>query len=167
MAGPVIGRVAGMSNTPPCLPTYDVRHPAKTFLDIWSVNAAEEEQLRLDPRFFTGKAREISIFFSTDVKSSALRAIVQAYRSQDGTEENPRKAAFPRDRVPSYPELQRWAEEQIYCETSNDFKHLLQNFLLAYSSEGYGLPKVSVALDDPARQRLTEHSMISSPRSTR
>lgn len=163
----MIGRVAGMSNTPPCLPTCDVRHPAKTFLDIWSVKAAEEEQLRLDPRFFTGMARKISIFFSTDVNSSALRTTVQAYRSQDGTEENLSKAAFPRDSVPSYPDLQRWAEAQIYREAGNDFKHLLQNFLLAYSDEGYGLPKVGVALDDPSRQSLTMHSMISSPRSTR
>ncbi|KAF7562176.1 hypothetical protein G7046_g1963 [Stylonectria norvegica] len=119
MAWPVIGRVP----------------------DVWSVNATEEEQFRLDPRFFTGKPREIAVFFSRDVNSSTLRAMVQAYRSQDGTEENPRKAAFAREKVPSHIELQRWVEAQIQREDSSDFKHSLQNFLLAYSEDGHGLPK--------------------------
>lgn len=75
-----------------------------------------EERFRVEPRFFTGKPREITVFFSRDANSSTLRAIVQAYRSQDGTEVNPRKAAFPRERVPSHHELQRWVESQIQRE---------------------------------------------------
>ncbi|CAM1506803.1 Fc.00g064440.m01.CDS01 [Cosmosporella sp. VM-42] len=112
-----------------------------TLADVWSVNPTEEEQFRLDPRFFTGKQRDIAVYFSRDVNSSTLRATVQAYRSQDGTEENPRKAAFPREKVPSYHELQKWVESQIQRENSSDFKSLLQNFLFAYSEEGKGLPK--------------------------
>ncbi|KAH7171070.1 hypothetical protein EDB81DRAFT_189221 [Dactylonectria macrodidyma] len=111
--------------------------------DVWSVNPVEEERFRLEPRFFIGKPRDIAILISSrDVHSPALRATVQAYRSHDGTEENPRKAAFPRERVPGHHELQRWVEAQIQRESSSShFKHCLQNFLYAYSEEGQGLPK--------------------------
>ncbi|KAK7424883.1 hypothetical protein QQX98_000158 [Neonectria punicea] len=110
--------------------------------DVWSINAAEEEILRTEPRFFTGKPREIAVLVSSrDVNSPALHATIQAYQSQDTTKESPRKAAFPRERVPSHLELQRWMEAQILRENSSHFKHQLQNFLLAYSEEGYGLPK--------------------------
>ncbi|KAH6997914.1 hypothetical protein BKA56DRAFT_664561 [Ilyonectria sp. MPI-CAGE-AT-0026] len=111
--------------------------------DVWSVNPAEEERFRLEPRFFIGKPREIAILVSSrDVNSPALRATVQAYRSHDGTEENPRKAAFPRERVPGHHELQKWVEAQIHRESSSShFKHSLQSFLMAYSEEGHGLPK--------------------------
>ena len=105
----------------------------------------------MDPRFFTGKQRDIAVYFSRDVNSSTLRATVQAYRSQDGTEENPRKAAFPREKVPSHHELQKWVESQIQRENGSDFKNLLQNFLLAYSEEGKGLPKVGYHTDTPVR----------------
>ncbi|KAK7420471.1 hypothetical protein QQZ08_010387 [Neonectria magnoliae] len=116
--------------------TADVRK------NVWSINAAEEEILRTEPRFFTGKPREIAVLVSSrDINSPALHATIQAYQSQDTTKENPRKAAFPRERVPSHLELQRWMEAQILRENSSHFKHQLQNFLLAYSEEGYGLPK--------------------------
>lgn len=109
---------------------------------MWSANVAEEEILREEPRFFFGKSKDIAILMSTRDGSSALRATIQAYRSQDDTEESPRKAAFPRDKVPSYRELQKWAEGQIQRESNSHFKASLQNFLFSYAEEGRGLPKV-------------------------
>ncbi|KAH6898702.1 hypothetical protein B0T10DRAFT_117042 [Thelonectria olida] len=109
--------------------------------DVWSSNIAEEEILREEPRFFFGKSKDIGILMSSRDGSSALRATIQAYQSQDDTEESPRKAAFPREKVPSHRELQKWAEGQIQRESSSHFKHSLQNFLYAYADEGRGLPK--------------------------
>jgi hypothetical protein len=114
----------------------------KTLADVWSSNIAEEEILREEPRFFFGKSKDIGILMSSRDGSSALRATIQAYQSQDDTEESPRKAAFPREKVPSHRELQKWAEGQIQRESSSHFKHSLQNFLYAYADEGRGLPKV-------------------------
>ncbi|KAF7545139.1 hypothetical protein G7Z17_g9397 [Cylindrodendrum hubeiense] len=128
---------------PPGVYPYD---PGHGLAHVWSVNPTEEERFRLEPRFFIGKPREIAILVSSrDVNSPALRATVQAYRSHDGTEENPRKAAFPRERVPGHHDLQKWVEAQIQRESSSShFKHSLQNFLLAYSEEGHGLPRAEV-----------------------
>ncbi|KAL6886539.1 hypothetical protein HDV57DRAFT_392431 [Trichoderma longibrachiatum] len=111
--------------------------------DVWSTNPKEEEQLCSGPRFYTGKPREISVFFTPDTSLPALRATVQAYRSQGGSEETGSltKADFPRDCVPSHQLLQRWVESQIRTEQKSDFHHSVQNFVLSYSEEGWGLPK--------------------------
>ncbi|RFU73489.1 hypothetical protein TARUN_8774 [Trichoderma arundinaceum] len=111
--------------------------------DVWSTNPKEEEQLCSGPRFYTGKPREISVFFTPETNLPSLRATVQAYRSQGGSEETGSltKADFPRDCVPSHQLLQRWAENQIRMEQKPDFQHAVQNFVLAYSEEGWGLPK--------------------------
>ncbi|KAM5355956.1 hypothetical protein ACJ41O_002602 [Fusarium nematophilum] len=114
-----------------------IRHVA----DVWSSNPVEERLSVSEPRFFTAKPREIAIFFTREADSPVLRASVQAYHSQNGVEENPRNAAFQRDRFPSHPELQRWVEGQIKRERSTQFEHSVQNFLLSYSEDGYGLPK--------------------------
>ncbi|KAK1241473.1 hypothetical protein MKX08_001447 [Trichoderma sp. CBMAI-0020] len=111
--------------------------------DVWSTNPEEEEQLCSGPRFYTGKPREISVFFTPDPSFPALRATVQAYRSQGGSEENGSlsKADFPRDCVPSHELLQRWVEDQIQTEQRSDFQYAAQSFVLAYSEQGWGLPK--------------------------
>lgn len=116
----------------------------------------------MESRFFAGKPREIFVYFTRDTALSALRATVQAYRSQDGSEEHPRKAAFPREKVPSHFELQKWVEQQIMFETGNDFRHLVQNFLLAYSEEGHGLPKVILSYSSKGKYRLTrvQHNFV-------
>lgn len=115
--------------------------------DVWSLNPSKEENFRSSPRFFTGKPREISIFFSRDPSSPPLRAFVQAYRwnhkSDDGKLE---KAAFARDFVPSHEMLQSWVENQVQYEQGSDFQQAVQTFLLAYSHDGYGLPRVCVTL---------------------
>ncbi|UKZ79596.1 hypothetical protein TrVFT333_007354 [Trichoderma virens FT-333] len=51
------------------------------------------------------------------------------------------KADFPRDCVPSHQLLQRWVENQIQTEQKSDFQQAVQSFVLAYSEEGWGLPK--------------------------
>lgn len=96
------------------------------------------------PRFYTGKPRAISVFFTKDPTSPSLRATVQAYRAQAESEENGslRTADFPRDSVPSHQMLQTWVEHQIRRDHKPDFQHALQSFLLAYSDDGKGLPKV-------------------------
>ncbi|KAL6818612.1 hypothetical protein GGI42DRAFT_359658 [Trichoderma sp. SZMC 28013] len=111
--------------------------------DVWSTNPKDEEQLCSGPRFYTGKPREISVFFTPDTSLPALRATVQAYRSQGGSEETGSltKADFPRDCVPSHQLLQRWVENQIQTEQKSDFHQAVQSFVLAYSEEGWGLPK--------------------------
>ncbi|KAL7925117.1 hypothetical protein ACQKWADRAFT_285099 [Trichoderma austrokoningii] len=111
--------------------------------DVWSTNPEEEEQLCSGPRFYTGKPREISVFFTPDPSFPALRATVQAYRSQGGSEEmgGLSKADFPRDCVPSHGLLQRWVEDQIQTEQRSDFQYAAQSFVLAYSEQGWGLPK--------------------------
>ncbi|RSL89985.1 hypothetical protein CDV31_015772 [Fusarium ambrosium] len=114
-----------------------IRHVA----DVWSPNPAEERRCVDDPRFPTAKPRDILIFFTREPDAPYLRASVQAYHSQNGLDENPRNAAFERDRFPSYAELQRWVEAQIKRERSNHFEHAVQNFLLSYSEGGYDLPK--------------------------
>jgi hypothetical protein len=99
--------------------------------------------LSTEPRFYTGKPRDISIFFDRSPSVPGLEATVQAYRSEscneDGT--SPRKVDFPRDRVPSHLSLQRWVERQIHVEARPTFRHSLQSFLYAYAEHGYGLPK--------------------------
>ncbi|KAM0427574.1 hypothetical protein ACHAPT_007535 [Fusarium lateritium] len=114
-----------------------IRHVA----DVWSPNPAEEQRCVDDPRFPTAKPRDILIFFTREPDAPYLRASVQAYHSQNGLDENPRNAAFERDRFPSYAELQRWVEAQIKRERSTQFEHAVQNFLLSYSEGGYDLPK--------------------------
>ncbi|KAJ4216204.1 hypothetical protein NW759_009455 [Fusarium solani] len=114
-----------------------IRHVA----DVWSPNPAEERRCVDDPRFPTAKPRDILIFFTREPDAPYLRASVQAYHSQNGLDENPRNAAFERDRFPSYAELQRWVEAQIKRERSTHFEHAVQNFLLSYSEGGYDLPK--------------------------
>ncbi|KID90035.1 hypothetical protein MGU_02740 [Metarhizium guizhouense ARSEF 977] len=112
--------------------------------DFWSSYAAEEQYLCSGPRFYTGSARDISIFFSKDTTSSSLHATVQAYRPTNNHDEvgSPRTVAFPREKVPSHPKLQRWVEDQIKREHGPQFSQALQNFLLAYSKEGLKkLPK--------------------------
>lgn len=52
------------------------------------------------------------------------------------------KADFPRDCVPSHELLQRWVEDQIQTEQRSDFQYAAQSFVLAYSEQGWGLPKV-------------------------
>ncbi|KAJ3470857.1 hypothetical protein MRS44_000956 [Fusarium solani] len=108
---------------------------------VWSPNPAEERRCVDDPRFPTAKPRDILIFFTREPDAPYLRASVQAYHSQNGLDENPRNAAFERDRFPSYAELQRWVEAQIKRERSTHFEHAVQNFLLSYSEGGYDLPK--------------------------
>ncbi|KAJ3509007.1 hypothetical protein NM208_g15731 [Fusarium decemcellulare] len=115
--------------------------PTHITSDVWSPNPAEERRCVDNPRFPTAKPRDIAIFFTREPDSPFLRASVQAYHSQDGSDENPRNAAFERDRFPSYSELQRWVEAQIRRERSTHFEHAVQNFLLSYSEDGYGLPK--------------------------
>ncbi|KAI5466350.1 hypothetical protein BGZ63DRAFT_420842 [Mariannaea sp. PMI_226] len=109
--------------------------------DVFSCSAMEEEILREEPRFFFGKSKEIGILMTSRDSSSALRATIQAYRSENDTDESPRKAAFPRDKVPSHRDLQKWVEAQIQRESNSQFKHSLQSFLFAYAEEGRGLPK--------------------------
>ncbi|KAF9769409.1 hypothetical protein IL306_013168 [Fusarium sp. DS 682] len=121
-----------MLNSPPGPPSQNV----------WSPDPAEERRVvDHEPRFPTAKPRDIVIFFTRDAESPFLRASVQAYHSQNGTDENPRNAAFERDRFPSYGELQRWVEAQIRRERSSRFEHVVQNFLLSYYEDGQGLPK--------------------------
>lgn len=114
--------------------------------DVWSKNAWEEEQLCSGPQFYTGKPRDIAIFFSRDSSAPALPATVQAYRSHESHDDagSVKKADFPRDKVPSHAMLQHWVESHIKREQKRDFGHLLQSFLLAYSEGGRGLPKVRV-----------------------
>ncbi|KAF5550237.1 hypothetical protein FPHYL_9421 [Fusarium phyllophilum] len=115
-----------------------IRH----IVDVWSPDPAEERRVvDHEPRFPTAKPRDIVIFFTRDAESPFLRASVQAYHSQNGTDENPRNAAFERDRFPTYGELQRWVEAQIRRERSSRFEHMVQNFLLSYYEDGQGLPK--------------------------
>lgn len=125
---------------------------------MWSKNAREEEQLCSGPQFYTGKPRDISIFFSVDSASPALHATVQAYRSQDGPEDasSVRTVNFPREKVPSYNMLQRWAESHIKKEQKSDFQHTVQKFLFAYSEDGYGLPKVSMPVPRCVSPVLTD-----------
>lgn len=113
-------------------------------LDVWSMKAREEDMICAGPRFWTGKPRDISIYFSSDTSLPALHATVQAYRSHDGIEDagGLRTADFPREMVPSYQMLQQWVETLIEKERKSDFQHSLQLFLLAYSRDGHGLPKV-------------------------
>lgn len=96
------------------------------------------------PRFYTGKPREISIFFSNDPSLPALRATVQAYRSHEGAEDSGvvKAVDFPRNRVPSHGMLQQWVEGLIKRQPDPDFRQLVERFLLAYSEDGQGLPKV-------------------------
>ncbi|UNI14947.1 hypothetical protein JDV02_001524 [Purpureocillium takamizusanense] len=109
--------------------------------DVWSKDPYAEEQLCSCARRYFGTPREITIFLTTDLKSPALRAIVQPYKSNDDSDEA-KKADFPRDHVPSHEALQRWVEGQIRREyNSADFPRALQSFLLAYSEGGRSLPK--------------------------
>ncbi|KAK5990793.1 hypothetical protein PT974_09066 [Cladobotryum mycophilum] len=113
--------------------------------DVWSTQAKEEEQLCSGPRFYTGNPKDISVFFAKDTASPPLRATVQGYRTQGATGEGSlNKADFPRDNVPSHQVLQTWVENQIRRENTPDFQHAVQSFLLAYSEEGWGLPKHSL-----------------------
>ncbi|KAF5593720.1 hypothetical protein FPCIR_5151 [Fusarium pseudocircinatum] len=125
------------------LPTPAVAPPViRHIVDVWSPDPAEERRVvDHEPRFPTAKPRDIVIFFTRDAESPFLRASVQAYHSQNGTDENPRNAAFERDRFPTYGELQRWVEAQIRRERSSRFEHMVQNFLLSYYEDGQGLPK--------------------------
>lgn len=109
--------------------------------DVWSKDPYAEEQLCSCARRYFGTPREITIFLTTDLKSPALRAIVQPYKSNDDSDEA-KKADFPRDHVPSHEALQRWVEGQIKREYKSDFPRALQSFLLAYSEGGRSLPKV-------------------------
>ncbi|GAO15506.1 hypothetical protein UVI_02020800 [Ustilaginoidea virens] len=111
--------------------TADVRK------NFWSSFAAEEQYLCSGPRFFTGSPRDIAILFSNEKHSPSLYATVQAYRSTNNHDETgcPRTAAFPREKVPSHPRLQRWVEEQIKREAGAEFGLLLQNFLRVYSKD--------------------------------
>lgn len=132
--------------------------------DVWSTNPEEEEQLCSGPRFYTGKPRDISVFFTPDPSFPALRATVQAYRSQGGSEENGSlsKADFPRDCVPSHELLQRWVEDQIQTEQRSDFQYAAQSFVLAYSAEGWGLPKVRPKRPPPVTLSLLELTRVCS-----
>ncbi|OAQ81894.1 hypothetical protein PCL_07144 [Purpureocillium lilacinum] len=114
--------------------TADVRK------NVWSKDPYAEEQLCSCARRYFGTPREITIFLTTDLKSPALRAIVQPYKSNDDSDEA-KKADFPRDHVPSHEALQRWVEGQIKREYKSDFPRALQSFLLAYSEGGRSLPK--------------------------
>ena len=113
-------------------------------LDVWSRQSQEEEQLVQGPQFYTGNAREIAIFFSRDSPASYLRATVQGYRSYDDVEDvtHLNKVNFPRERVPSHDQLQRWVEAHIKTEHSANFLQALPSFLLTYAQDGSGLPKV-------------------------
>lgn len=112
--------------------------------DVWSKDPQKEEQFRSSPTLFTGKRREISVFFSREPGSPSLSAVVQAYRWNDERDDSKvEKAAFVRDLIPSHQTLLKWIEDQIQYEQRPDFPSTLQRFLLAYSQEGVGLPRVS------------------------
>ncbi|PFH59360.1 hypothetical protein XA68_12468 [Ophiocordyceps unilateralis] len=111
--------------------------------DVWSRNARLEERLCSLPRNHIGKPKEISIFLTSDTSSPPLLATVQPYTSNDDPEEatSLNKADFPREHVPSHPELRAWVEAQIRREQGPDFPQTLQRFLLAYAHGGRSLPK--------------------------
>lgn len=116
------------------------------FADVWSKDPSKEEQFRSSPTLFTGKPREISVFFSRDAHSPALSAFVQAYRWNDERDDSKvEKAAFVRDSIPSHQKLLHWVERQIQLDQGNDFPSAIHRFLLAYSRDGTGLPKVCCA----------------------
>jgi hypothetical protein len=130
----------------------------------------EEEQLCSGPRFYTGKPREISIFFERDPSYPALDATVQAYRSENNVDSGAclRKVDFPRDSVPSHISLKRWVEHQIQLENGPEFRQSVQNFLFQYSEHGLGLPKVWKTSLSHILLVLTEsYSMILWSRCTR
>jgi hypothetical protein len=132
-------------------------------LDVWSRDPQKEEQFRSSPTLFTGKCRKISIFFSSQPTSPSLSAVVQAYRWNDERDDGKvEKAAFVRDLIPSHQTLMRWIEEQIQYESKTDFPSTLQRFLMIYSQEGVGLPRVSCEPGPRAgREVLTRYSILS------
>lgn len=87
------------------------------------------------------------MFFSRDSNGPALSAYVQPYRWKDESEERQlEKAAFSRDHPLQHEQLQRWAEQQFRFERGSHFPQAIQKFVMDYSREGYGLPKVSLPI---------------------
>lgn len=129
---------------PPLSPisTPQLTHPPA---DIWSEDAAEEEMLCNGPRFHTGNPKKILLYLTKDSSSTPLKVTVQAYRPHGEANEagGLRLADFPRDEVPSHGQLQGWVEEEIKREGTKKFRLALQSFMLAYSLDGEGLPRVS------------------------
>jgi hypothetical protein len=97
-----------------------------------------------EPQFYTGKPREISIFFSKDTNMPVLRATVQAYRAYEGRDDNGslKTVSFPRDKVPSHMSLQVWVEGHIRRSRKSDFQNMVELLLLTYTEEGRHLPRV-------------------------
>lgn len=117
--------------------------------DVWSQNAAAEEQLCSGPRVYFGRPRTIDVLFADPRKTSlpAMRVVVQTYAhsSEDAANaSNPSMVDFTRDEVPTYKKLQRWAEAQFERERTTSFQDAVQTFLYAYATEGHGLPKHSL-----------------------
>ena len=68
---------------------------------------------------------------------------MQAYRWNDEKDDSKvEKAAFVRDLIPSHKKLIQWVEGQIRLEKGRDFRSAVQRFLMAYSQDGAGLPRV-------------------------
>lgn len=114
--------------------------------DIWSYEAAKERHLAQGPRFFFGTPRQIDIFLTKDIKAEPLRVTVQAYTTLQQPEDsysNPRQVGFPGDCVPSHRKLRRWVEDQVGRSSGSALRHVLPNFLMAYTHEGAGMPRVS------------------------
>lgn len=85
-----------------------------------------------------------------------MRVVLQTYaHSHEEIEKvrkersNTKKVDFPRDEVPGYSKLQRWAEAQFASERTTEFPHAVQTFLSAYANEGHDLPKVSFTHSAP------------------
>ncbi|CAG9938328.1 unnamed protein product [Clonostachys rosea f. rosea IK726] len=109
--------------------------------DVWSKNPGKEEHFTVSPHLFTGKPRDIQIFFSRDHYSPMLPASVQAYRwSNEKEDGRPEKAAFARHAMPTHEDLVWWVENQVVYENTPGFPHSVHRFLIAYSRGGAGLP---------------------------
>ncbi len=128
-------------------------------LDVWSKDPSKEEQFRSSPTLFTGKPKEIAIFLSRDARCPPLRASVQAYRWNDEKDDSKvEKAAFVRELVPSHQSLIQWVERQIELENRADFQSAIRRFLMAYSHEGIGLPRVRHGIFPHQDHQLTKCS---------
>lgn len=96
-------------------------------------------------RFFFGNPRRIDIFLTKDFRTEPLTVTVQAYtilKQPEDPHSNPRHIGFTNECVPSHRRLRHWVEEHVGRTSGTALKHVLPNFLMAYTREGAGMPRV-------------------------
>ncbi|PKS06528.1 hypothetical protein jhhlp_007276 [Lomentospora prolificans] len=102
------------------------------------------ESVRRDD--LTGRIVYAPITFSeTDPSAPTMQLCIQAYHPEKGGRPSGPNCAIPREHIPSWGSLARWAGQQILYESKTPFRKAVETFVMAYSdrpnSRDYHLPK--------------------------